>query len=79
MFNTYLLFLGDPKFDIIYETMVIYPLNDVNLINKHSNCIELSSFSTENELQVKFIDYFSKIGYYNTFSILPLMNDYELI
>lgn len=79
MFNTYLLFLGEPKLDIIYETMAIYPLNDVNLINKLSNCIELSSFSTENELQVRLIDYFSKIGYYNTFSILPLMNDYELI
>lgn len=79
MFCTFLLFLGEPKLNIIYETMVIYPLNDVNLINKHSNCLEFSSFLDENELQVKLIDYFSKIGYYNTFSILPLLNDYELI
>lgn len=79
MYQIYLLFLGESKLNIIYETMAIYPLNDVNLINKYSNCLEFSSFLDENELQVKLIDYFSKIGYYNTFSILPLFNNYELI
>ena len=75
----YLLFIDKAKILNVYNVLLMYPINNIQIKQLNDNCIDIESELSENVLNYILKDYLYKIGYYNTFLIMDTSFDFEVI
>ena len=75
----YLLFIDKTKILNVYNVLLMYPINNVDIKQLNDNCIDIETELSENILNEIIKDYLYKIGYYNTFLIMDTSFDFEVI
>ena len=75
----YLLFIDKTKILNVYNVLLMYPINNIQIKQLNDNCIDIESELSENVLNETLKDYLYKIGYYNTFLIMDTSFDFEVI
>ena len=75
----YLLFIDKTKILNVYNVLLMYPINNIQIKQLNDNCIDIVTDLSEKHLNDIIKDYLYKIGYYNTFLIMDTSFDFEVI
>lgn len=75
----YLLFIDKTKILNVYNVLLMYPIDNIQIKQLNDNCIDIETELSEKLLNDILKDYFYKIGFYSTFLIMDTSLDFEVV
>lgn len=75
----FLLFIDKTQILTVYNVLLLYPIDNILIKTLNDNCIELTTELSEMLLNETLKDYFYKIGFFNTFLVMDVDLDYEVV